>query len=77
VRRDVLSTSERLESELRTAVADPIGVDEGRVRAPQVIADELGGALDDQRARYLQVWALVALPLGLMFGVLKRSSARA
>ena len=77
VRRDVLSTSERLETELRTAVADPIGVDEGRVRAPQAIADELGGALDDQRTRYLQIWALVALPLGLAFGVLKRSSVRA
>ncbi|HWB77817.1 MAG TPA: hypothetical protein VG755_22775 [Nannocystaceae bacterium] len=77
VRRDVLSTSERLEGELRTAVADPIGVDEGRVRAPQAIADELGGALDEHRSRYLQIWALVALPLGLAFGVLKRSSARA
>jgi hypothetical protein len=74
VRRDAIATAEKLEGELRQAVADPIGVDDGRARAPQVIADELATALDERRARQLQIWGLIALPLAIAFALLKRDS---
>jgi hypothetical protein len=72
VRRDASSTCERLEGELATAVADPIGVAEARVRAPATIVGELDEALGDLRRRFLLVWLVVAAPLGIAGAAIKR-----
>ncbi len=63
VRGDTARACERLEGELQAAVADPIGVEEGRARTPETIARQLEGELDDQRGRFFSIWALVALPI--------------
>ncbi len=73
VRRDAVETCDRLETELATAVADPIGVDDARVRAPDVIEAELADALAGLRRTFLLVWAAIALPLGIGAAALKRT----
>lgn len=64
--------STRLETELQASVADPIGVEEGRARSTDAIVKELDKALDEQRSRFLLVWAVVAIPIGALGAIPRR-----
>lgn len=63
VRGEATEASSKLELELAASVADPIAVEDGRARAPDVIAKELDGKLADLRKTFLLVWAAIAIPL--------------
>ncbi len=63
IRGDAAKLSDRLETELQASVADPIGVEEGRLRPPEVIAKELAPGLEDLRQTFFLVWALIAIPI--------------
>ncbi len=77
VRGDTAMASARLEDELRDSIADPIGVDAGRLRAPEAIAGELGSELSGHRKRFFLVWAVVAVPLIVAGALLRRTTATA
>lgn len=74
IRRDVSAASETLEDELRDAVADPIGVDAGRLRTPEAIVSDLRDELSDHRLRFFLVWAIVAAPITVAGALLKRTT---
>lgn len=63
VRGDANRITEKLEAELQTSIADPIAVEEGRMRQPDAIVTELEGGLDDTRSTFMMVWVVVTLPM--------------
>jgi hypothetical protein len=72
VRSDAKSIADRLEPELADSIADPIGVDAGRRRAPAVVHADIDAGLADVRGTYFTIWAAIAVPLGAAAGLLKR-----
>jgi hypothetical protein len=63
VRGDATEASATLELELAGSIADPIAVEDGRARAPDVIAKELDEKLADLRSTFFLVWAAIAIPI--------------
>jgi hypothetical protein len=76
-RGDARALAERLEPELADAVADPVGVEAGRRRAPATIVAEIDDGLADVRTKYLTIWAVIALPLAAAAAWLKRPNRSA
>jgi hypothetical protein len=73
VRGEATEASTKLELELAASIADPIAVEDGRARAPDVIAKELDGKLADLRQTFFLVWAAIAVPLAGVGAIAKPS----
>ncbi len=72
VRGDAKAIADRLEPELADSIADPIGVDAGRRRAPAAVLADIDAGLADVRGTYFTIWAAITVPLGAAAGLLKR-----
>jgi hypothetical protein len=72
-RSDVRDKLPALEEELATALADPIGVSEGKRRAPAKVEEELDEALDELQRSFLLWWALPGLAVGLLLSRIRAS----
>ncbi len=59
-------------SELEDAVDRPLAVRAGEIRAPQEIAAEIERDYDATRSRFWMVWLGVAIPVGLVLGLIRR-----
>ncbi|PRP95699.1 hypothetical protein [Enhygromyxa salina] len=66
------SQVEPLLTELDGAIEHPLGVEAGVVEAPEKIAARIHAGRDKVRTRYLLIWLLAGLPLGLGLGFVPR-----
>jgi hypothetical protein len=58
--------------ELTDSIEHPLGVDAGLLRKPQAIAAEIEEVRDATRTRYLSIWLLAGLAIGLGLGFVPR-----
>ncbi len=58
--------------ELADAIDHPLAVDADLLRTPQAIAAEIEGSREAVRTRYLMIWLLAGLPIGLGLGFIPR-----
>ncbi len=58
--------------ELKDSIDHPLAVDVGLLRKPKLIAAEIEDARAAVRTRYLMIWLLVGLPIGLGLGFAPR-----
>jgi hypothetical protein len=63
---------EPLLTDLEGAIEHPLGVEAGVVEAPEKIAARIHAGRDAVRNRYLMIWLLVGLPIGLGLGFAPR-----
>jgi hypothetical protein len=65
-------TVEPMLVDLEGAIDHPLGVQAGLVAEPEKIAAQIHDGRDDVRRRYMMIWLLVGLPLGLALGFIPR-----
>jgi hypothetical protein len=58
--------------ELKDSIDNPLAVDVGLLRQPKAIAAEIEAGRADVRERYLMIWLLAGLPIGLGIGFIPR-----
>lgn len=59
-------------AELEGSIAHPLGVEAGLMEAPESIAAKIRTGREDVRRRYLGIWLLAGLPIGLGLGFAPR-----
>jgi hypothetical protein len=59
-------------AELQGAIDHPLGVQAGLVEKPEAIAARIHDGRRQTRTRYLAIWMLVGLPIGLGVGFIRR-----
>jgi hypothetical protein len=64
-----VSEVEPLLTELDGAIEHPLGVDAGLVESPDKIAAKIHAGRDDVRRRYLMIWLLLGVPIGIGLGL--------
>lgn len=67
-----VGTVEPLLTDLDGAIDHPLGVQAGLVADPQKIAAQIHEGRDHVRRRYMAIWLLVGLPIGLGLGLAPR-----
>jgi hypothetical protein len=67
-----LRNVEPLLVDLEGAIDHPLGVQAGLVADPQKIAAQIHEGRDNVRQRYMAIWLLVGLPIGLGLGFAPR-----
>jgi hypothetical protein len=65
-------TVEPMLVDLEGAIDHPLGVQAGLVAEPDKIAAQIHEGRDEVRRRYMMIWLLVGLPLGLALGFIPR-----
>ena len=63
---------EPLLTELEGAIEHPLGVEAGLVESPEKIASRINDGRDKVRKRFMMIWLLIGIPIGLGLGFAPR-----